>query len=299
MIQADGLSKEFAGRWAVQDLTFAVEPGEIFGFLGPNGAGKTTTIRMLTGQIRPTRGQAVVAGHDVTADPGTLWSRIGVVFDEPNVYERLSGRMNLEFFGRLYGAGRSQVDAALEAVGLTARAKDPVRTYSRGMKQRLMIARALLPSPQVLFLDEPTVGLDPHAARDIRSMVQALGESGVTIFLTTHYMEEASELCRRVAIVDEGRIVALDTPGALRDRLAGDTLEVTGLSAGGGDPWTVSLPKHPDEAVAFLSDLVRTGRLVSVQSTRVTLEDVFIALTGKRLDSPRGDRTGAVNERAS
>jgi len=228
---------------AVDAISFSVEPGEIFGFLGPNGAGKTTTIKILTGQLRPTSGQAWVAGCDVVNERDQLKSQIGVVFEVQNLYERLSAWDNLAFTARLYGMPKKRVEQVLAQVGLTDRAKDSIKKYSNGMKQRLLIARALLPYPRVLFLDEPTRGLDPAAARSIRSLVADLARQGMTVFLTTHYMEEADQLCRRVAILNRGQIKALDLPQNLKQNLAD---RPSGAGTNG----------------------------------QVTLEDVFIALTG-------------------
>jgi len=215
-IQVDNLTRDYNGLRAVDGISFSVESGEIFGFLGPNGAGKTTTIRMLTGQLRPTSGTARVAGYDVVSQRQQLKPRIGVVFDHQNIYERMSARENLVFFARLYRVSRSRVDEVLAQVGLTGRARDKTQKYSNGMKQRLLVARALLHEPEVLLLDEPTRGLDAHIAREIRSIVTGLAEGGMTVFLTTHYIEEADQLSRRVAFLDHGRIVALDTPANLK-----------------------------------------------------------------------------------
>jgi ABC-2 type transport system ATP-binding protein len=215
-IQVDQLSREYNGLRAVDGITFTVQDGEIFGFLGPNGAGKTTTIKVLTGQLRPTSGRAWVAGCDVVEERQQLKPKIGVVFECQNLYERLSARDNLVFAARLYGAPKRRVDQVLAQFGLTDRARDRITKYSNGMKQRLLIARALLHEPEVLFLDEPTRGLDPNVARDLRSIVSDLARQGTTIFLTTHYMEEADQLADRVAIIDHGRIVALDSPTQLK-----------------------------------------------------------------------------------
>jgi ABC-2 type transport system ATP-binding protein len=215
-IQVHELTRDYNRLRAVDGITFAVETGEIFGFLGPNGAGKTTTIKVLTGQLRPTSGTAQVAGCDVVEERQQLKPRIGVVFEVQNLYERLSARDNLVFAARLYGTPKRRVDQLLTQVGLADRARDRIKNYSNGMKQRLLIARALLHEPQVLFLDEPTRGLDPNVAREIRSIVASLAEQGVTVFLTTHYMEEADRLSDRVAIIDRGAIVALDTPEQLK-----------------------------------------------------------------------------------
>ena len=215
-IEVKDLTRDYNGTRAVDGISFVVEPGEIFGYLGPNGAGKTTTIRMLTGQLRPTSGTAQVMGCDIVSQREALMPQIGVVFDTHNLYERLSGRDNLRFYARLYRVGKPRVEEVLEQVGLKDRAKDKVGKYSNGMKQRIVIARALLHKPKVLFLDEPTRGLDPNVARAIRSIVTDLSDQGMTVFLTTHYMEEADQLSDRVAIIDQGNIVALDTPANLK-----------------------------------------------------------------------------------
>ena len=215
-IDVNGLTRTFNDLRAVDNISFAVEAGEIFGFLGHNGAGKTTTIRMLTGQLRPTAGRAQVAGCDTATEQQRLKPLIGVVSEHQNLYERMSGRENLTFAAQLYGVEDKRVDEVLNQVGMTDRAGDKVQNYSNGMKQRVLIARALLHRPQIIFLDEPTRGLDPVVARDIRRLILDLATQGVTVFLTTHYMEEADQLCRRVAFISEGRIVALDTPDKLK-----------------------------------------------------------------------------------
>jgi len=238
-IEVYNLTRQYDGVHAVDGISFSVEPGEIFGFLGPNGAGKTTTIRMLTGQLLPTSGTAKVAGYDIVTERQMLKPKIGVVFDSQNLYERMSANENLIFYSRLYRIKKSRVNEVLSQVGLTERAGDKVMKYSNGMKQRLLIARALLHKPEVLFLDEPTRGLDPHIARDIRKVVIDLAKDGMTVFLTTHYMEEADQLCQRVAFLDQGHIVALDSPERMK------------AEHGYGE--------------------------------RVTLEDIFIQLTGSEL----------------
>ncbi len=215
-IEVQNLTRDFNGLRAVDAISFSVEPGEIFGFLGPNGAGKSTTIGMLTGRLRPTSGSASVMGWDVVEDRHQLKPLIGVVFEIQNIYPRMSGRENLRFAARLYRVDKRRVEEILARVGLLDRAKDKAENYSNGMKQRLLIARALLHKPQVLFLDEPTKGLDPHVAREIRSRVRELAQEGMTIFLTTHYMEEADQLCRRVAFIDRGKIAAIDAPERLK-----------------------------------------------------------------------------------
>jgi ABC-2 type transport system ATP-binding protein len=226
-IEAQNLSRQFGTVHAVENANFSVPEAEIFGFLGPNGAGKTTTIRILTGQLRPPGGGARVAGCDVVNERKALKERIGVVFEYQNLYERMTAMDNLIFIADLYGVPRRRVAEALDQVGLTDRAREPVKRYSNGMKQRLLIARALLPRPKVLFLDEPTRGLDPGMARQVRGIIAGLAKDGMTVFLTTHYMEEADRLCARVAILDRGRIVALDAPNRLKETHGGaqETLE--------------------------------------------------------------------------
>lgn len=215
-IEVNNLTRNYNGLCAVDGITFNVDQGEIFGFLGPNGAGKTTTIRMLTGQLRPTGGSARVMGCDVVSDREALKPQIGVVFESQNLYERMSARENLKFYARLYRVDKSRVEEILEQVGLSGRDKEKISGYSNGMKQRLLIGRALLHEPKVFFLDEPTRGLDPNIARDIRQIVVDLAGEGMTVFLTTHYMEEADQLSDRVAIIDQGKIVALDSPAQLK-----------------------------------------------------------------------------------
>jgi len=223
-ITTKNLSKKFGDLTAVDHISFSVDSGEIFGFLGPNGAGKTTTIRMLTGQILPSSGQGTVAGFDIISERDKLKPRIGVIFEFQNLYERLSARDNLNFMRLLYGVDRNSVEKVLELVGLKDRANEKLKNYSNGMKQRLLIARALLHDPEILFMDEPTRGLDPVIANQIRQLISQLAQDGRTIFLTTHYMEEADRLCNRVAIINHGRIIALDDPHKLKQNY-GPTLE--------------------------------------------------------------------------
>jgi ABC-2 type transport system ATP-binding protein len=225
-IEVNELHRYYNGVKAVRGITFDVNYGEIFGFLGPNGAGKSTTIKVLTGQLRPTSGSAQVVGCDVVEQRQEFKPQIGVVFEYQNLYERLSAWDNLRFSARLYGVEKARINEVLAQVGLQERAKERIKKYSNGMKQRLLIARALLHEPKVLFLDEPTRGLDPGVAREIRSIIAELAEGGVTVFLTTHYMEEADRLSDRVAIIDQGEIVAIDTPENLK-RIHGENDRAT------------------------------------------------------------------------
>jgi len=223
-IITNNLTKKFGRLIAVDQISFSVQQGEVFGFLGPNGAGKTTTIRMLTGQLLPTSGSGSVAGFDIITERQPLKCKIGVVFEFQNLYERLSARDNLNFYRHLYGVDREHVDKVLKLVGLNGRADEKIKAFSNGMKQRLLIARGLLHEPDILFLDEPTRGLDPMIAFEIREIISQLAKRNRTIFLTTHYMEEADRLCDRVAIINHGRLIALDKPDNLKERY-GLTLE--------------------------------------------------------------------------
>lgn len=278
MIEVRDLKKHYGEVRAVDGITFAVVEGEIFGLLGHNGAGKTTTIRMLTGRTRPTAGEAFVAGHDVTADRDQIKPLINLVFEDQNLYERLTGRDNMTVFADLYGVPRSRADELLEQVGLLDAAKRKVKTYSSGMKQRLIVARALINGPRVLFLDEPTRGLDPASARDLRDLIARLSAAGTTVFLTTHYMEEADELCHRVAFISAGKIVALDTPRELKLRY--------------GSPSAAVLLRDRTEHSIRLDDAADANRLgawmtggdvLTIHSQEGTLEDVFVALAGRPL----------------
>ena len=277
-IEVEGLSRTFNSRRAVDDVSFTVEAGEIFGFLGHNGAGKTTSIRMLTGQLRPTSGHARVAGCDVIADQRRLKPLIGVVSEHQNLYERMSARENLTFAARLYGTGNKRIHEALDQVGLLDRANDNVQQYSNGMKQRLLIARSLLHRPQIIFLDEPTRGLDPIVGRDIRRLVLDLSREGITVFLTTHYMEEADQLCNRIAFISAGKIVALDTPDNLKLAHGQKSLQVR---LNDGERLTISLDDQ--DAGEKIKQLVTSGQIRTLHSAEATLEEVFIQMTGRKL----------------
>ena len=231
-IEVQELTKVFDGNVkAVDGISFTVKKGEILGFLGPNGAGKTTTLNMLSTLLRPTSGTATVNGHDIRAEPDAVRRSIGYVFQDTTVDIELTGRENLDFHGRLYGLERSmrqkRIEEVLELVQLTDRADNFVKIYSGGMKRRLEIARGLLHHPEVLFLDEPTLGLDPQTRRSIWEHILRLNqEKEVTIILTTHYTEEADYLCKHILIIDFGKVVVLDTPDNLKARLQGDVVSL-------------------------------------------------------------------------
>lgn len=284
MIEARDLHRSFGNKEAVRGISFHVQRGKIYGFLGPNGAGKTTTIRMLTGQIEPTQGSATVAGFDVVKQRQHLKEHIGVVFEDQNLYERLSARLNLEFSCWIYGLPKKRVDEVLELVKLRDRAKDPIRTFSNGMRQRIMIARALLHRPQVLFLDEPSRGLDPIAARDIRQTVEQLSQEGMTILLTTHMMEEADQLCQFVAFIVNGQIVVSDTPRNLKLTHGERTIRVT-LAAPEQTKDFVEETINPDIAAdqMRLQQWMSQGQVRAVHTNEASLEDVFVKVAGVQL----------------
>ena len=297
---------------AVDGIDLVVEPGEIFGLLGPNGAGKTTTMKMLATLLIPTSGTIRVLGIDPLARPREVRARLGAMLSgERSLYWKLTARENLEYFAALYhvppGETKARIANVLAAAKLTDRADDYVERYSTGMRQRLALARALLPDPSLVVLDEPTVGLDPQASRDLRDRVRELKAQGRTVLLTTHYMEEADQLCDRVAIIDHGRIVALDTPAALKRTIRAE--EVVHLEIGlDGDAsavidrlgrsatvartersnGTLRVTAHCASARDFVPaafDAARsTGTTIRhVEVVPVTLEDVFLALTGRAL----------------
>ena len=281
MIEVADLHKTYGTVRAVDGISFSVAEGEIFGFLGHNGAGKTTTVRVLTGRTRPTGGGARIAGHDVVADREAIKPLINLVFEDQNLYERMSGRENLRFFADLYGMPSGRVAEVLALVGLDDEAAGrKVKGYSTGMKQRLLIARALINRPRVLFLDEPTRGLDPASARDLRELIASLGRAGTTVFLTTHYMEEADELCDRVAFLSRGKIVALDTPRELKLRYGqGQRRAIVILTD--RSEHQIALDDPAD--AARLDTWLRDSHILTIHSQEGTLEDVFVALAGRGL----------------
>ena len=233
---------------------------------------------MLSGQLLPSSGGGRVAGCDIIGEQQRLKPLIGVVSEHQNLYERMTGRENLEFAAGLYGQNTQRVDTVLEQVDLLNRAKDKVQNYSNGMKQRLLIARAILHRPQIIFLDEPTRGLDPVVGRDIRRLIVDMSQQGVTIFLTTHYMEEADQLCDRVAFLSEGRIVALDTPANLKTAHGKPQVDVT---LDNGERVIIDL--DGEAAGTQLAQLVNKGQVRTLHSAEATLEEVFIQLAGRRL----------------
>ncbi|MDX6476528.1 MAG: type transport system ATP-binding protein [Gaiellaceae bacterium] len=255
---------------AVRGISFGVERGELFGLLGPNGAGKTTTIKMLITLLLPTSGQARVLGHDVVDDAREVRKRIGYVFGgDRGLYERLSGYDNLRYFAELYGVSgsrqRARIDEVLELVGLKGREKERVEGYSRGMRQRLHIARGILHDPEVVFLDEPTIGVDPVGARDLRQMIADLITVGKTVLLTTHYMFEADALCDRIAVIAKGEIVGQGTPAELKGNVAGG--RVTEIEVFGVDDATVTRIREIGGVTAVTIEEQDQKQLLIVQTS--------------------------------
>jgi ABC-2 type transport system ATP-binding protein len=254
---------------ALNGISFEVERGELFGLLGPNGAGKTTTIKILTTLLLPTSGTARVLGFDPATDPGSIRRRIGHVFGgDRGLYDRLSALDNLRYFADLYRVPvrdkRRRIDELLGLVGLTGRERERVETYSRGMRQRLHIARGLLHDPEILFLDEPTIGLDPVGARELREMIGGLRSEGKTILLTTHYMYEADELCQRLAVIAGGRFVASGTPSELKARVVDRT--VIEIETFGVPESTLDRLRRVDGVLSVSTEIRDQAELVLVQS---------------------------------
>jgi ABC-2 type transport system ATP-binding protein len=299
---------------AVDKVQFSIQEGEIFGLLGPNGAGKTTTIKMLCTLLEPTSGTATISGFDIVRQADQVRQNLGAVMTgERSIYWKLTGRENLHYFAALYhlppAVARQRVDDLLARLELSKRADELVERYSSGMKQRIAIGKALLANPPILLLDEPTIGLDPQSARNLRELILELKDEGHTVLLTTHYMEEADQLCDRIGIIDQGKIIALDTPAALKQSI--NRLDVMQLEVENFDPalsprlgelpnveniatrhlgtdgvWSLAL--HTTDSRGILPDLIRVigaeaGRIRHMQIVQPTLEDVFITLTGKQL----------------
>jgi ABC-2 type transport system ATP-binding protein len=301
VIEAKGLVKRYGDLEAVAGIDLEVHGGEIFGFLGPNGAGKSTTISMLCTLLTPTAGVAKVAGIDVAHDPAAVRQRIGLVFQDPSLDDQLTARENLEFHAFVYSVPaaerRGRIDEMLSLLQLADRASSLVKTFSGGMKRRLEIARGMLHHPQILFLDEPTIGLDPQTRKSIWTHLNELrSQKGVTIFMTTHYMDEA-EYCDRIAIIDRGKIVAIGTPEELKGMVGGDVVTITSsqpdLAATeiakllGVTPArdNGTLRMEVPDGRAFVPRLVRevTAPVDTVSLRRPSLDDVFLKLTGRAI----------------
>ncbi|HSN76671.1 MAG TPA: ABC transporter ATP-binding protein [Anaerolineae bacterium] len=302
IIVTHGLTRRFDDTVAVDDLTLEVYPGEVFGFLGHNGAGKTTTVRLLNGILTPSAGQASVLGLDPMADGPALRRQTGVLTETPSLDERLSARVNLSLYADLYGVPRAEVkqrvDALLAAFDLTERADDKVGEYSKGMKQRLALARTVIHEPTLLFLDEPTAALDPVAARQVHEMILRTTRAGRTVFINTHNLVEAQRLCDRVGVMEHGRLVAIGTPHELARRLvrnlsvefelaSGSTTQALqalhgapGVASAGQRNGTVVVSGAERESIPdIIGALVNAGvRIYQVTPQEPTLEDVYFAL---------------------
>ncbi len=308
-IEIDRITRRFDEIVAVNNVSISVKPGELFGLLGPNGAGKTTLISMLSTMIEPSDGSASVWGFDVLKDASLVRQNIGVVFQDTTLDDRLTGRENLDLHGRLYGldsrSRKKRIEEVLHLVELSDRADAIVKTYSGGMMRRLEIARGLMHHPHVLFLDEPTLGLDPQTRNHIWEYIRTLNkEEGVTIVLTTHYMEEADHLCSRIAIIDHGEIVALDSPEALKDMLGGDviTLEIensnniarlcelykknecANIISQKNNKIFITVKEGERQIPNILNFASKAGiSILSVSLRKPTLDDVFIHHTGRAI----------------
>jgi len=302
-IEVTGLTKYYANFLAVDHISFEVKQGEIFGFLGPNGAGKTTTTKMLTGQTRPSSGTLTVAGKDMMREPIEAKESIGVVPENSNVYDEMSAWDNLIFAAQLYRVPKNEREGKakelLELFGLYERRKDRAGVFSKGMKRRLTIAAALVHMPSLLFLDEPTSGLDVQSSRMIRKLIKDLNKTDVTVFLTTHYIEEADQLCQRIAMINKGKIVALDSPEKLKTSVEKHQMidvsfdqtsdleqklsSLKGLEKAVqfGDKFRLYV-KNTSEMVPLLADFAKANNLkiVSINTLSPSLEDVFVELTG-------------------
>ncbi|OFW59019.1 MAG: ABC transporter ATP-binding protein [Actinobacteria bacterium RBG_19FT_COMBO_54_7] len=311
IIEVTDLVKKYGDLEAVKGISFEVELGEIFGFLGPNGAGKTTTISILCTLLSPTHGTAKLDGWDVTAERDRVRESIGLVFQDPSLDERLTARENLEFHAYAYRVPREERDKRIQEVlgmvELLDRQEDRVETFSGGMKRRLEIARGLLHYPKVLFLDEPTIGLDPQTRNSIWEYIRELKEKhSITIFLTTHYMDEA-ENCDRIAIIDYGRIIALDTPEALKSQVGGDIIKISTANNEEAEQvllkdFEVTMIQERDclcfevpDAANFIPSFIKAFPVAinSISMHRPTLDDVFLKLTGREI---RDEEAGGIDK---
>ena len=329
IIEVNNLTKMFNKFTAVDDISFDVKKGEIFGLLGPNGAGKSTTLRMLSTLSRPTKGTATIGGYDIVKDDMEVRKLIGIVSEKMIIYNRLTAKENLWFFGSLFNIPKEtlnkRIDELLELVQLTKWKNAQVGTFSTGMRQRMNVVRALLNMPQVLFLDEPTLGLDPQSSVEIRDFIKKLNqEQGTTVIITTHMMVDADLLCDRIAIVDHGKIIALDTSTNLKKIISGGDTMIIKLEIANLTPDLVASIKglkcvdavtqenstsldlivHGDEAFDNIIDAVRTknGKITSMANLQPTLEDVFLHITGhevrdsadQKIPMQQGPRSGLV-----
>jgi len=283
MIEVENLFYSYTHdeNYAVEGISFEIDEGEIFGFLGPNGAGKSTTQKILTGLLPIQKGKAIVAGEDITKVSGSFYNMIGVSFEQPNVYMKLSGYENLKFFASMFDVTTEDPYELLRLVGLEEVAHNKAKTYSKGMLQRLVFARSLINRPKIWFLDEPVSGLDPATAAQIKELIKRKKEEGITIFLTTHNMHVAEELCDRVAFIDAGKIVLIDTPRNLKLRYGERLVKVEYKSDGKVERELLSMAKTID--IEKLNGLINSGKIETIHSMEASLEDIFIKVTGRGL----------------
>lgn len=281
-IVAEDLTYSYGQLVAVDHIGFTVAEGGILGFLGPNGAGKSTTVKMLTGQLQPKGGRATLLGMDVARNREKVQAQIGVCFELTNLYENMSAEENLKLFARLFGVKPFDAGALLQRVGLAGRERDRVETYSKGLKQRLMVARALVNRPSILFLDEPTDGLDPTSAESIRNVILEERQRGATVFLTTHDMMEADKLSDRVAFINQGKIVALDTPHNLKQQYGKRALKAE-VAGPDGDLTTKEIILDKPDTAEAVQQLFGSEQVVTIHSEEASLEDIFIRITGRGL----------------
>ena len=312
-IETAGLTKRFGGLAAVDAVDLSIREGEVFALLGPNGAGKTTFISMLCTLVKPTAGTARVAGHDIVSEGLAVRRNIGIVFQEPSVDDLLTGRENLQLHSMLYGVPRREIpgriERMLDIVGLSERADDRVRAYSGGMRRRLEIGRGLIHEPRILFLDEPTLGLDPASRKSVWSHIRELKEAhNTTIILTTHYMEEADSLADRIAIINRGRIIELDTPAALKKKVGEDLVFIKGevnAAAITALPFVKSLEKENSHFKISIENsgsnlqalLNAAGKIEEVEVRRVTLDDVFLKFAGQQISEDADEKAEGMFER--
>ncbi len=310
IIETFGLTKRFNSFTAVNRVSFSVEEGEIFGFLGPNGAGKTTTIKMLTTLLHPTEGSATIAGYDIRRNRNEVRKVIGVVFQDPALDTELTGRENLDYHARMYGMSRlereKRISEVLSLVDLEDKKDTLVKYYSGGMKRRLEIARGLMHQPRVLFLDEPTLGLDSKTRRRIWSYIREMNKNeGTTIFLTTHYMEEADVLCDRVGIIDHGSLIVVDTPRSLKSKLGRDVITIKTSDSDklcnilDEEEWVQKSEVHGgmvnigvergEEKIPVIFEIAhRHGiHITSISVRNPTLDDVFLHFTGRTIEGDK------------
>ena len=310
VIEVSNLTKKFGDFTAVDHISFDVKKSEIFGLLGPNGAGKTTTIRMLSTLTRPTEGTATIGGYDIVKNDSKVRELIGLVSEKMIMYDRLTAKENLMFFGKLYNISKEileeRIDELLVLVQLSQWKNSKVGTFSTGMRQRMNVVRALLNMPKVLFLDEPTLGLDPQSTVEVREFVKKINrENETTIILTTHMMNEADILCDRIGIIDHGKISALDTSTNLKNSISGANTTILVLEISNLDPDLISTIRalscvetvsqentshikvhaHGDDAFDSVIDAIRAkkGKIVTIQNIQPTLEDVFLHITGRTM----------------